>query len=157
MILTPHIGGSTAGTQENIGFEVAGKFVKYSDNGSTLSSVNFPEFLYQNTSVQNVYFIHENRPGVLNKLEPNFRRSQSQYCSAISANRSKVVYVVVDVETDDASPFVNAKLREIEGQLKHVCCINVKIKQKLTTCAGCKQNGQSKLFYFCPFLLTVCS
>ena len=27
VILTPHIGGSTAEAQENIGFEVAGKFV----------------------------------------------------------------------------------------------------------------------------------
>lgn len=57
VILTPHIGGSTAEAQENIGFEVAGKFVKYSDNGSTLSSVNFLKYPCQNTLVQNVYFI----------------------------------------------------------------------------------------------------
>ena len=76
--------------QENIGFEVAGKFVKYSDNGSTLSSVNFPEVsLPEHVSAKRLLHIHENRPGVLNKPEPNFRRSQSQYCSAISANRSE--------------------------------------------------------------------
>ncbi len=43
VLLTPHIGGSTVEAQENIGTEVALKFVKYSDNGSTLSAVNFPE------------------------------------------------------------------------------------------------------------------
>ena len=43
VILTPHIGGSTQEAQENIGLEVANKLVKYSDNGSTLSAVNFPE------------------------------------------------------------------------------------------------------------------
>lgn len=43
VILTPHIGGSTQEAQENIGTEVAGKLSKYSDNGSTLSAVNFPE------------------------------------------------------------------------------------------------------------------
>ncbi|MCA2417614.1 NAD(P)-dependent oxidoreductase, partial [Vibrio chemaguriensis] len=43
VILTPHVGGSTQEAQENIGVEVAGKLAKYSDNGSTLSSVNFPE------------------------------------------------------------------------------------------------------------------
>lgn len=43
VILTPHIGGSTQEAQENIGYEVAGKLIKYSDNGSTLSAVNFPE------------------------------------------------------------------------------------------------------------------
>ncbi len=41
VILTPHIGGSTQEAQENIGLEVAGKLIKYSDNGSTLSAVNF--------------------------------------------------------------------------------------------------------------------
>src|SRR5699024_2392472 len=43
VILTPHIGGSTSEAQENIGTEVASKFVKYSDNGSTVTAVNFPE------------------------------------------------------------------------------------------------------------------
>lgn len=44
VILTPHVGGSTQEAQENIGVEVAGKLAKYSDNGSTLSSVNFLRF-----------------------------------------------------------------------------------------------------------------
>ncbi|MCL7133642.1 NAD(P)-dependent oxidoreductase, partial [Escherichia coli] len=34
VLLTPHIGGSTQEAQENIGLEVAGKLIKYSDNGS---------------------------------------------------------------------------------------------------------------------------
>lgn len=44
VILTPHIGGSTVEAQENIGLEVASKLAKYSDNGSTLSAVNFLRF-----------------------------------------------------------------------------------------------------------------
>ena len=43
VILTPHIGGSTKEAQANIGLEVATKLAKYSDNGSSLSAVNFPE------------------------------------------------------------------------------------------------------------------
>jgi D-3-phosphoglycerate dehydrogenase len=42
-LLTPHIGGSTLEAQANIGLEVAEKLIKYSDNGTTTSSVNFPE------------------------------------------------------------------------------------------------------------------
>ena len=41
VILTPHVGGSTLEAQDNIGVEVAAKLVRYSDNGSTLSAVNF--------------------------------------------------------------------------------------------------------------------
>jgi D-3-phosphoglycerate dehydrogenase len=43
VLLTPHIGGSTEEAQENIGIEVAGKLLRYSNNGSTLTAVNFPE------------------------------------------------------------------------------------------------------------------
>jgi len=39
VILTPHVGGSTQEAQENIGVEVAEKLAKYSDNGTTTSSV----------------------------------------------------------------------------------------------------------------------
>jgi D-3-phosphoglycerate dehydrogenase len=44
VILTPHIGGSTMEAQANIGLEVAEKLVKYSDNGTTTSAVNFPKW-----------------------------------------------------------------------------------------------------------------
>ena len=43
VILTPHVGGSTEEAQQSIGVEVSGKLIKYSNNGSTLSAVNFPE------------------------------------------------------------------------------------------------------------------
>ena len=43
VLLTPHVGGSTEEAQQNIGTEVAEKLIKYSNNGSTLTAVNFPE------------------------------------------------------------------------------------------------------------------
>ena len=43
VILTPHIGGSTAEAQERIGHEVARKLIEYSDIGTTFGAVNFPQ------------------------------------------------------------------------------------------------------------------
>ncbi len=43
VILTPHVGGSTEEAQQNIGIEVVEKLIKYSNNGSTPTSVNFLE------------------------------------------------------------------------------------------------------------------
>ena len=118
VILTPHIGGSTAEAQENIGFEVAGKFVKYSDNGSTLSSVNFPEVsLPEHVGTKRLLHIHENRPGVLNKLNQIFVEANLNIAAQFLQTDPKIGYVVVDIETDDASPLL-AKLREIEGTIK---------------------------------------
>ena len=43
VILTPHVGGSTEEAQERIGAEVARKLIDYSDVGSTVGAVNFPQ------------------------------------------------------------------------------------------------------------------
>ena len=69
VLLTPHIGGSTQEAQENIGLEVSSKLIKYSDNGSTLSAVNFPEVsLPEHGKASRLLHIHRNQPGVLNKI-----------------------------------------------------------------------------------------
>ena len=118
VILTPHIGGSTAEAQENIGFEVAGKFVKYSDNGSTLSSVNFPEVsLPEHGGTKRLLHIHENRPGVLNKLNQIFVEANLNIAAQYLQTDPKIGYVVVDVETNDASPLLT-KLKEIDGTIR---------------------------------------
>ena len=118
VILTPHIGGSTAEAQENIGFEVAGKFVKYSDNGSTLSSVNFPEVsLPEHGGTKRLLHIHENRPGVLNKLNQIFVEANLNIAAQYLQTDPKIGYVVVDVETNDASPLLT-KLKEIDDTIR---------------------------------------
>ena len=118
VILTPHIGGSTAEAQENIGFEVAGKFVKYSDNGSTLSSVNFPEVsLPEHEGTKRLLHIHENRPGILNQLNQIFVEANLNIAAQYLQTDPKIGYVVVDVETNDASPLL-MKLKEIDGTIR---------------------------------------
>lgn len=118
VILTPHIGGSTAEAQENIGAEVAGKFVKYSDNGSTLSSVNFPEVsLPEHARAKRLLHIHENRPGILNKINQIFVEANINIAAQYLQTDPKMGYVVVDVETEDTTGLL-AKLKEIEGTIR---------------------------------------
>ena len=69
VILTPHIGGSTLEAQDNIGIEVANKLIRYSDNGSTLSAVNFPEVaLPEHPNSRRLLHIHRNVPGTLSRI-----------------------------------------------------------------------------------------
>ena len=118
VILTPHIGGSTAEAQENIGYEVAGKFVKYSDNGSTLSSVNFPEVsLPEHSSAKRLLHIHENRPGILNKINQVFVEENVNIAAQYLQTDPQIGYVVIDVEAENSAPLL-AKLREIDGTIR---------------------------------------
>src|ERR1039457_968477 len=73
VLLTPHIGGSTEEAQENIGIEVASKLIKYSNNGSTVGAVNFPEVsLPEYPGKNRVLHIHRNQPGVLSAINAVF-------------------------------------------------------------------------------------
>ncbi len=100
VILTPHIGGSTQEAQENIGIEVAGKLAKYSDNGSTLSAVNFPEVSLpmHGASVSRLLHIHENRPGVLTAINQIFAEQNINISAQYLQTTPQMGYVVIDVD-----------------------------------------------------------
>ena len=110
VILTPHIGGSTLEAQENIGVEVAAKLVRYSDNGSTLSAVNFPEVtLPEHEDSLRLLHIHRNVPGVLSKINEIFSRHALNIDGQFLRTDPKVGYVVIDVAADEVQ---GAALRE---------------------------------------------
>jgi D-3-phosphoglycerate dehydrogenase len=117
-ILTPHIGGSTQEAQENIGVEVAEKLVRYSDNGSTLTSVNFPEVaLPPHPNHHRLLHVHENRPGVLSAINSVFAENHINIGSQFLQTSDKIGYVVIDVDRD-YSDVALEKLSEIEGTIR---------------------------------------
>ena len=101
VLLTPHIGGSTQEAQENIGLEVAGKLIKYSDNGSTLSAVNFPEVSLPLHGGRRLMHIHENRPGVLTALNKIFAEQGVNIAAQYLQTSAQMGYVVIDIEADE--------------------------------------------------------
>lgn len=118
VLLTPHVGGSTQEAQENIGIEVAGKLAKYSDNGSTLSAVNFPEAsLPEHTGRSRLLHIHKNQPGVLTKINDAFAKHNINIAAQYLQTDDKLGYVVIDVETDDSKTALD-ELKQIEGTIK---------------------------------------
>jgi D-3-phosphoglycerate dehydrogenase len=117
-ILTPHIGGSTQEAQENIGVEVAEKLVRYSDNGSTLTSVNFPEVaLPPHPNHHRLLHVHENRPGVLSAINSVFAENDINIGSQFLQTSDKIGYVVIDVDRD-YSDMALQKLSKIEGTIR---------------------------------------
>lgn len=121
VLLTPHIGGSTIEAQENIAVEVAAKLVRYSDNGSTLSAVNFPEVsLPSDPSSHRLLHVHTNVPGILRTLN-NFVSNypdmniNAQYLQT----EGDIGYVVLDVSSsiEDAEALYQ-DMKHLSGTLK---------------------------------------
>jgi len=118
VILTPHIGGSTMEAQENIGYEVSDKFIKYSDNGSTISAVNFPEVtLPVHANVHRLLHIHKNKPGVLSNINRVFSENNINIAGQHLQTNNMIGYVVIDVDAE-YSKLALQKLRAIDGTIK---------------------------------------
>jgi D-3-phosphoglycerate dehydrogenase len=118
VILTPHVGGSTMEAQENIGFEVAEKLVKYSDNGSTITSVNFPEVaLPAHPGKHRLLHIHENVPGVLTAINHVFSDHDINISGQYLQTNDKVGYVVMDIDAEHSDLAVK-QLKQVEGTIR---------------------------------------
>jgi D-3-phosphoglycerate dehydrogenase / 2-oxoglutarate reductase len=103
VLLTPHVGGSTEEAQQNIGLEVAGKLIKYSNNGSTVSSVNFPEVaLPEHPGKHRLLHIHHNQPGVLSRINAIFSEQHINIAGQYLQTNPRIGYVVIDAAGDGA-------------------------------------------------------
>ncbi|MDH5824484.1 phosphoglycerate dehydrogenase [Luteimonas sp. RD2P54] len=120
VILTPHVGGSTLEAQDNIGVEVAAKLVRYSDNGSTLSAVNFPEVaLPGHEGSLRILHIHRNVPGVLSRANDLFREHGINIDGQFLRTDSRVGYVVIDISaTVEQARELRTALAGIPGTLR---------------------------------------
>lgn len=120
VILTPHIGGSTAEAQDRIGVEVARKLIAYSDVGATLGAVNFPEVqLPARPRGTRFMHVHHNVPGILGKINDIFSSAAINIAAQYLETDSEIGYVVVEADThrDDANQLLEA-LKALDGTIR---------------------------------------
>lgn len=121
VMLTPHIGGSTEEAQQNIGLEVAGKLIKYSNNGSTLTSVNFPEVsLPEHPGKHRLLHIHRNQPGMLSQINSIFSDQRINITGQYLETNPDIGYVVIDIETREREGTLRLKkrLEQVPGTIR---------------------------------------
>ena len=118
VILTPHVGGSTMEAQANIGFEVGEKLATYSDTGTSVTSVNFPEVaLPAHPDNHRLLHIHNNVPGVMSEINQVFSENNINICGQYLQTNDKVGYVVIDVDKE-YSELALKKLKNVKGTVR---------------------------------------
>ena len=118
VILTPHVGGSTLEAQANIGIEVAEKLVKYSDNGTSTSSVNFPEVaLPAHPEKHRLLHVHRNVPGVLSEINQIFSDNKINIAAQYLQTHDDIGYVVIDIDAIDSDKALS-KLSQVQGTIR---------------------------------------
>lgn len=101
VILTPHIGGSTAEAQSNIGLEVSSAMIKFTNTGSTVGSVNFPNLdMPQTGNCHRILNIHRNVPGVLGHINGILSETKSNVNAQILGTSNAIGYIIIDLNKE---------------------------------------------------------
>jgi D-3-phosphoglycerate dehydrogenase / 2-oxoglutarate reductase len=122
VVLTPHIGGSTQEAQSRIAEEVAHKLLKYSDNGSTLGSVNFPSVSLPEQQLEShrILHIHENKPGILSHINSIFDELKVNVLGQYLQTLDNIGYVVMDISSNNKSDNKSGLTKKLFDKLKEV-------------------------------------
>lgn len=120
VILTPHIGGSTEEAQDRIGREVARKMIDYSDSGSTVGAVNFPQVQLPLRSTGTRFLhVHRNVPGMLRRLNEVFLVRDINITAQYLQTDSEIGYVVLDADhLGPVSQSILDEIRALEGTIR---------------------------------------
>lgn len=117
-ILTPHIGGSTAEAQENIGNFVPTKLMDYINTGSTSNSVNFPNLTLPTLeNAHRLIHIHNNVPGILAKINKVLADNGINIAGQYLKTNEHIGYVITDINKVYNKEVIS-ELRSIEHTIK---------------------------------------
>lgn len=120
VILTPHIGGSTEEAQERIGAEVARKLVDYSDVGSTVGAVNFPQVqLAARPAGTRFIHVQRNVPGMLRRLNDVFARRDLNIAAQNYQTDGEIGYVVMEADpVGEVAREIVEEIRALDGTVR---------------------------------------
>ncbi len=117
VLLTPHIGGSTAEAQRNIAEFVPERIMQYINTGNTQQSVNFPNILLPSQQAHRLIHIHANVPGVLAKINNVLAAHHVNILGQYLKTNELVGYVITDIDKAYDQDVIQA-LREVEHTIK---------------------------------------
>ncbi len=116
VMLTPHIGGNTVEAQDAIGVDVATKLLRYSDNGSSVGAVNFPEVaLPEHAGRHRLLHVHRNEPGVLASINSVLAKANANIAAQYLETTRQVGYAVIDIDSADRP--LSASLRNALSEI----------------------------------------
>ncbi len=118
VILTPHIGGSTAEAQQAIGTDAATKLAKFLYQGATSHAVNFPQVEPGPIGEGRVRVIvpHINKPGFLRRLNEAAEQAGANVAAQYLQTEGEYGYAIADLE--GAPQDVLDRVRALDGAIR---------------------------------------
>ncbi|MBC6990392.1 phosphoglycerate dehydrogenase [Hymenobacter sp. BT491] len=117
VLITPHIGGSTAEAQRNIAEFVPERIMSYINTGNTQQSVNFPNIQLPQQQAHRLIHIHANVPGVLARINNVLANRHVNILGQYLKTNEHIGYVITDIDKEYEQEVIG-ELRKVEHTIK---------------------------------------
>ena len=117
IIAIPHLGASTAESEDNCAVMAAQEIASYLETGDILNSVNFPNCSLPMSGKGRVCILHKNVPTMLTQFTTVFADTKHNIADLINKSKKDLAYTIInsdDIVTDD----IVDKLNAIDGVLR---------------------------------------
>lgn len=116
IITIPHLGASTAESEENCAVMAVEEIKAYLEEGSIIHSVNYPDCQMSWNSQSRIAIAHKNVPAILGKITAVIAEAGLNIEDMTNRSRGDFAYTLIDVEKADET--VLQELRSIEQVIK---------------------------------------
>ena len=114
IVAIPHLGASTAESEDNCAVMAAIELDEYLRYGNIKNSVNYPNVLMPMSGDKRICVIHANVPNIISKITAILGETGANIENMMNKSKGDNAYTVVDV-TGNVADDVVAKLSAIEG------------------------------------------
>ena len=117
-IVTPHLGASTAESEDNCAIMAVREIRDYLENGNIVHSVNFPDCsMAACTTAGRVSILHKNEKGMISQYTAIFGDANINISDMTNKGKGEYAYALIDVDSPVTAEVVE-KLNAIEGVIK---------------------------------------
>lgn len=120
VIATPHLGASTAESEDNCAVMAVKQTMDYLENGNIVNSVNFPACtLGPAVKPARICIFHKNEPNIISSFTALFGQDGINIADMISKVRGEYAYSMFDVDnTAESFAEVAAQVKSVEGVIR---------------------------------------
>lgn len=118
VIAIPHLGASTAESEENCASMAVQQMMDYLENGNIKNSVNYPNCdMGICTQAGRIAINHKNVPNMLGQFTSTLAKENVNISDLMNKSKGSYAYTLIDIEIP-AGPEMIAKLKDIDGVLR---------------------------------------
>ena len=118
VICTPHLGASTAESEDNCAVMAVNEIRDFLENGNVINSVNYPRVdAGIPSSAGRITVCHKNIPNMLTKFTGLFADKNINVPDMVSKSRGDYAYTILDVDTADSANMAK-ELEAIDGVIR---------------------------------------